>query len=425
MGHLVFVILQMRMLRIQFVFSVLLAAVLLIRGIYWQCRGRNPYVYGFLWILPLISLFAGKWKLFEGGVFEYWETFFWEIFDEISVFGVVYWAIAAALCISYGIGKRRLIRRGRKYPVKHIYGDEAALAEMRPAVERRVKWEVRVSDLQHSPYTVGVIHPYIVLPADYESRYGDDELQMVLLHEATHIRCRHNFFFCVASVLKCMFWLNPIVRYSARAFQTDMEMFCDSKVAERNDRAEYGKLLLDSVRSTQAPVNVLQKVNLFFSKSECRARIEMLSAYRDVFARHRKRIFQGIGIVFLAAAAVVLANSRFMVSGGEGIEAVISIEGEGMEYRTELSLTSEEYGQIVKEERADALVIDTKVLRERLRKSGYPSGMVNIWFDTYRFGPGASGVRREEAVCSLYDSSERYITLEKGITGWQRIMRYL
>lgn len=425
MGHLVFVILQMRMLRIQFVFSVLLCAVLLVRGVYWRCRGRNPYVYGFLWILPLASLFAGKWKLFEAGVFQEWETVFWGILDEIPVFGAVYWAVAAVLCAVYWLRLRALVRRVKKYPVKYVCDGGGRLAETGSVPGEGKTWEVRVSDLRHSPYTVGAIHPYIVFPADYETQYGEDERQLVLLHEITHIRCGHNFFFFVASILKCIFWLNPAVHYGAVAFQTDMEMFCDSRVAEGNDRTEYGKLLLRSVRGIQAPVNVRQRIHFFFSKSECRARIAMLAAYREGFAGQRKKLLKAAGALSVAAAAAVLVSSRFMVPGGQGIDAVVSIEWKETGHRMEVPLTEEEYGQIVKEENAAELVIDTKLLRKRLRESGYPSGAVSIWFDTYQFGPGPSGVYREKAECSLYDPAERYVTLQKGITGWHRLVRYL
>lgn len=413
MGHLIFVILQMRMLRIQFSVSVLVLAVLLIRGIYWKSRGRNPYVYGFLWMLPILGLFAGKCRLFERGIFVDGETVFWTIFDEIPILGVVYWVMAGAICLGYVIAKRRLIWRGKKYSVcmSMEIGGKKCL--------------VRVSDCRHSPYTIGVIHPYIVLPEDFKSRYTTDELEMVLRHEATHIRCRHNLFFCIASVCKCVFWLNPIVHYGVKVFQTDMEIFCDSVAAENGSRVEYGKLILSEVTGAVPSDNILQKVNFFFSMSECRTRIKMLAAYRDKFGKYQKKIFRVTGIVLLVSVAAVLAGSRFVVSGGNGIEAILSIEDEQTKCQTELTLTEEEYGRILVEEREDELIIDTKALREKLSQSGYPAGAANIWYESYFFGPGHSGGWRAEIVCSLYDSSTRFITAKKMFTGWRRVVMYL
>lgn len=413
MGHLAFVILQMRFLRIQFAVSVLLLVVLCIRGIYWRCRGRNPYVYGFLWMLPLAGFFAGKWKLFEAGIFREGEVFFWTVFDEVSVLGAAYWSIAGGLCLAYQIRKRGILRRGRAY---------RCVACLDADGRRR---EVRASDLIHSPYTVGVIRPYIVLPADYESRYDAEELDLVLLHETTHMRCRHNLYFAFASILKCMFWLNPLIHYSARVFQTDMEIFCDGIVAGQRNFCEYGKLILKSAAGADAPAGMLQKVNFFFSRSECRSRIVLLSGYREAFRGRCKTLFRMTGITAAFMAVIVVGGSRLFVTGGSGIEAVFAVDDEDQRSLVQITLSEEDVVQIVKKETGEAIVIDTKALREKIRRQGYESGVAGIQYDSYCFGPGSSGTCRVEAACSLYCSSNRYVTLEKKVTGWKRWVRYL
>ena len=412
MGHLVFVILQMRMLRIQFAISVLLLAVLLFRGIYWKCRGRNPYIYAYIWLLPLIGCFAGKWQLFDGSFFQGWETFFWTIFNEITVLGAAYWIIAGLLCLTHVISRLRLIRRGRRY---------RTLAWVDIGGQRR---EVKVSDLMHSPYAVGVIHPYIVLPADFEERYGEQELEMVMLHEMTHIRCHHTFFFKVASFFKCIFWLNPIVHYSAKMFQTDMEIFCDAGVAEKKDRKGYGKLILKSVIGKEAPEHLLQKVTFFFSRNECRSRIVLLAGYRQVFRRYRGRILVGLGICAAVAALTVLLWSRHCVESSEGIDAVL-VQDEKTGQMAGILLTDEERRAIIIEETEERLIIDTKELRETIRRQGHPVGVAGIWYNAYHFGPGVSGTWQEGSVCDLYDSSSRYVALQKELVGWKRLVRYL
>lgn len=413
MGHLMFVILQMRLLRIQFVFSVLLLLVLVARGIYYRRQGRNPYIYGFLWMLPLVGLFAGKWRVFEGGLFRGWETLFWTVFDEIPVFGVIYWVIAALFCAGCAVGKWRLLWRVRHYPVLTFV-----------EVGRR-RCEVRVSGLLHSPYVVGTLRPCIVLPVDYESRYSEEELEMVLLHESTHIRCCHNLFFGAASVLKCMFWLNPLVQYGARVFQTDMEIFCDGRVAEKRDFSEYGKLILKSAIWAEPSENVLQRVNLIFSKSQCRSRIEFLAARRNMSGQCRGKWFRRIGICALLTVLALIAGSRLRVSGGTGIEAIFVMEDMETGRIAELALSEEERSAILIEEDADAIVIDTMALRNKLKRQGYSVGVASVWFDTYSFGPEPFGVCREEAICNLYDSSERFLKYDKKITGWKRLLRFL
>ena len=204
-----------------------------------------------------------------------------------------------------------------------------------------------------------------------------------------------------------------------------MEIFCDSVAAEKGSRVEYGKLILSEVTGAPLSENILQKVNFFFSMSECRTRIQMLAAYREKFATCRKIIFRVTGIVLLLSVAAVLAGSRFVVTGGKGIETVFSIEDEETKCRTELALTDEEYEQILVEDREDELIIDTKALREKLQRSGYPAGAAGMWYDSYRFGPGFSGVWRIEVTCNLYDSSKRFISVKKALTGWRRAIRFL
>ena len=413
MGHLIFVILQIRLLRIQFVISVLLLVVLLFRAIYWKCRGRNPYIYAYIWLLPLIGCFAGKWQLFEGSFFQRWETFFWTIFNEVTVLGATYWIIAGLLCLTHTISRLRLVRRGRRY---------RTLTWVDIGGRRR---EVKVSDLLHSPYAVGVIHPYIVLPVDFKERYGEQELEMVMLHETTHIRCHHMFFFELVSFFKCIFWLNPIVHYSAKVFQTDMEIFCDSRVAEQKDRREYGRLILKSVIGKEAPEHLLQKVTFFFSRNECRSRIVLLAGYRQIFYRYRGRILAGLGICVVVAALAVLVCSRHYVEGGAGIDAVLVMQDEKTGQMADISLTDEERRMIIKEETEESLIVDTKELREKIKRQGYPVGRAGIWYNAYHFGPGVSGAWQEGAVCDLYDSSSRYVTFQKELVGWKRIVRYL
>lgn len=413
MARLAFVIVQLRMLRIQFAVSVLLAAVLLLRAVYWRCRGRNPYIYGFFWMLPLAGLFAGKCRVFEGKLFEGAEAFFWTISDEIPIFGAAYWVIAGSLCLAYLIRKGRLLQRGRKYRF---------LTDLEIGGRSR---EVRVSDLSHSPYTIGVLRPYIVLPVDYESRYGEKELDMVLLHEATHIRCCHNLLFFLASLVTCVFWLNPIVHYSARVFQTDLEIFCDGIVAGRRDVVEYGRLILKSTVGMESPAGLLQRVNFFFSKSECRSRIILLSEYREAFRKRRKAVFRIAGLTVFVMLAAVIGGSRFFVGGGNGIEAVFVIDDADERRLAQIPVSDEDIERIVTEETDAKIVVDTKALRDRIRAEGYETGVVAVWYDVYRFGPGLSGVRREQVSFGLYNSSTRYVTLEKKLSGWKKCICYL
>ncbi len=399
--HLVGVILQMRFVRIQCVMTAMILLVLLIRGVYRKAKGANPYVYGFLWILPLVAVFAGKWRLFEQGIFAGCEEALWIVLDELSSFGMAYWGIALAIYLCYMIGRFRLSQRVKKY-------------QKPSGLAMKERWiQIRISDMRHSPFTCGTLRPCIVLPEDYESRYTYEELELVLLHERMHIQCYHTFFFGLVAFVKSVSWLNPVVHCGVQAFRTDMEIFCDGKVAEQRDRVQYGKLILKSLLALQEPENVLEQVTFFFSKGECRRRIEVLAGCKGMFWKYRKRILKGVLCGVAIGAMIMLVNSRWLATRYTGIDAVLVRENVEEMTWLELPLTNEECKMVIQKETEVSLVIDSKVFREMLRKKGYNQGEVVVWYGGYDLGLGTEKNYRTATVCSLYDSNNRYLKLEK------------
>ena len=413
LGHLASIIIQLRFARIQFVLSVLVLLVLLLRGVYRRFGGKNPYVYAALWVLPLISIFAGKWQLFEGRFFEHVETLLWTISDEMPVLGGVYWSISLAGILGYVWGKVRLLSRVKKCRLVQL--DKVG-----------GRWcEIRASEEEHSPFTVGTWHPYILLPADYESRYDEREREMILLHEKTHIHCCHNLLFGIAAFLRCLCWMNPIVYLGGCAFQTDMEIYCDGRVAEKQNRTEYGRLILKSAMAWEDSADVLQRVHFFFSQSQCKRRIRLLAGYQQSFQRYRKIMFKGICCLAMAGSFVVLSQSRWRVEESRGIQSVVVTEAGKENSRFELELTRSDCEKVIRKENEKEIQIDTVALRRKLKEVGAVRGTVRLWVESYEFGTKNAGKFRRETECNLYDSQNRFVTLKKEISGWKTVIRYL
>ncbi len=411
--HLVGVILQMRFVRVQCVMTTMILLVLLIRGVYRKAKGANPYVYGFLWILPLVAVFAGKWTVFEWGTLGRCEEVMWEFLDEVPMLGATYWGIAVIIWGCYLVGKFRLWYRVRQYP--KIKG-----------LAMKERWiQIRISDAWHSPFTCGIMRPRIVLPADYEERYTREELELVLLHERMHIQCYHTFFFGVMAFARAVCWMNPVVYWGVQAFRTDMEVFCDGKVARERDRIRYGKLILKSLLELQEPENVLQQVTFFFSQSECRRRIELLAAQKGGFWKKRKWILCGVVGVVALAMVILLTSSRWVATEYTGIDSILVRESVQEMTWTEISLTTEQCEAVIKNENEFAILIDSKTLRELVRKQGYDGGEVAIWYGGYNLGLGSESENRIGVICSLYDGERRLIRLEKPQVRNQWMLKYL
>jgi TonB family protein len=86
----------------------------------------------------------------------------------------------------------------------------------------------------------------VVLPADFQQRYSAEEQALVLAHERLHLERGDIVAQGVATMLRCMFWFNPLVHYAAAAFRFDQELACDSDVLAKHpdSRRAYGEAML-------------------------------------------------------------------------------------------------------------------------------------------------------------------------------------
>ena len=104
------------------------------------------------------------------------------------------------------------------------------------------------------PATLGVFAPRIVLPADFESRYGEAQRELMLAHERAHVArgdLRANL---LAAVLRCLFWFNPLFHLALRRFRHDQELACDAMVVAGHpfQRRAYGDALFHAQLAAHA-----------------------------------------------------------------------------------------------------------------------------------------------------------------------------
>ena len=76
-----------------------------------------------------------------------------------------------------------------------------------------------------------------------------EQMRLVLLHEAEHIRLNHPYFKAIAVMgLTLLFWWNPILWLACRLTCRDMELACDQAVLEKLEPAErrdYARTLVE------------------------------------------------------------------------------------------------------------------------------------------------------------------------------------
>ena len=88
-----------------------------------------------------------------------------------------------------------------------------------------------------SPAVVGALRPRIVLPVDFEARFGREDAALVLAHERAHVARGDTRANLVAVAVRCLQWFNPLLHIAARSFRLDQELACDAAVVARHPHA--------------------------------------------------------------------------------------------------------------------------------------------------------------------------------------------
>ncbi|HZW17816.1 MAG TPA: TonB family protein, partial [Luteimonas sp.] len=140
----------------------------------------------------------------------------------------------------------------------------------------------------------------IVLPADFEARYRDDERALILAHERIHLARRDVLGNALLAALCSAYWFNPLAWIAADRFRRDQELACDESVVARNPHARraYGEAMV----KTQLSAMPAPLACHWFGGHPVKERIAMLK--RPVPGKRRVSIG-------LAVAALVVTGGSF------------------------------------------------------------------------------------------------------------------
>lgn len=96
------------------------------------------------------------------------------------------------------------------------------------------------------PMVVGAWRAHLVIPADFETRYSQEERALMLAHERAHVERGDALVNAVAAGCVCLFWFNPLVYWAFGRLQFDQELSCDAIALARSGigRRRYAETLL-------------------------------------------------------------------------------------------------------------------------------------------------------------------------------------
>ena len=169
------------------------------------------------------------------------------------------------------------------------------------------------------PAVVG-LRARIVLPADFEARYRDDERALILAHERIHLARRDVLGNALLAALCSVYWFNPLAWIAADRFRRDQELACDETVVARHPHARriYGEAMV----KTQLSAMPAPLACHWFGGHPLKERIAMLK--HPVPGSRRVSIGLAIAAVVVAGAATAIWAMRpaTRVAGGGDAQSV-------------------------------------------------------------------------------------------------------
>ena len=361
---------------------VLIGLVMLLRKIHFSER---TFLRGMSWALFLVIPFLGRLKMFyeNAAVLKAtWRitavTASWLWGDRIYMAGI----LLTAICI---FGKRIRLQRT-------VSGMEKVMFE---------NVRIYVTDMNITPFTVGLLKPKIVLPKVMEDSYSKDELKSVIQHEQTHIRLGHLWFGFAWDMLRCLLWINPLLTVFQKHFRADMEDICDRVCIQSSRRTahEYGMVLLKTLKllsseSETAPPTVTYAGEREFE--DMKRRMGEIAGFRP----YRKKLCVGmVATAFLMIAAMLLAvHTHSYARCNESRDILVgNYDGEPQV----ISYDTEELSQMISYD--DRYVYVERQAFEDFLEENNAEGEIWIVFGGFYKLPGLAGI----AESCIYESSSK------------------
>ncbi len=161
--------------------------------------------------------------------------------------------------------------------------------------------EYRISPEMNTPYTVGFVKPFIVVPAEFPNSKLSE---MILRHEYSHLRRRDSIVKLICLLAICLHCFNPLTILTFLLYTRFSENIADEAATEGcsdEERRAYAKALVRlSARTRQVPV--VWRNNLLGDKKESmKRRVELIM--------NRNKKASKIGTVAAVLASVILSGT--------------------------------------------------------------------------------------------------------------------
>jgi beta-lactamase regulating signal transducer with metallopeptidase domain len=138
-------------------------------------------------------------------------------------------------------GVDRLRRAGRQ-----LRGGDVVAAHERLRTALRISRHVAIfaCDRVVAPILVGILRPAILLPPAVLAGFSPEQMEMILLHELSHVRRCDNLVNLVQRVIEAVLFFHPLVWWLSSWVRLEREECCDRVVVQHTGRPqEYAETL--------------------------------------------------------------------------------------------------------------------------------------------------------------------------------------
>jgi beta-lactamase regulating signal transducer with metallopeptidase domain len=199
------------------------------------------------------------------------------------------WLIIVLWSVGFAVSAGILIARQFRF--------RRALGVLRPAFPDGNAY--LSESISHGPLVAGVLNTKIILPADFASKFNDEESSLILAHEQVHVSRGDTQINLLIAFLQCLNWFNPLMHVAAFQIRLDQEIACDADVMAiyPGKRRAYAEAMLkNTLALTAVPVGCAWPAR---SAHPLRKRIALLNCATPL--KTMKRL--GVAIVAVASLA--------------------------------------------------------------------------------------------------------------------------
>ncbi len=191
------------------------------------------------------------------------------------------------------------------------------------------RWRSHIGALRHAgngtaygasdpslPAAVGWPRAVVVLPADFDVRFSENERALVLEHERRHVARGDLHAQVLAEALRALLWFHPLAHWAAVRFRHDQELACDADVIASRpaDSATYARALAGAAGLRLPPV-----ATAWGFSHPLKERLAMLQLPPRSMARQRVGLAMITLLTLLASSVVWAALAREASAPAEGV----------------------------------------------------------------------------------------------------------